>query len=134
MRTLLGPDTRFLYSVLIGLVAAGRLVELRVAGRNFRNLLARGGVEAAPEHYRWMVLLHTAFLVSCPLEVWFLGRPFLPALGLAMLLLVILAAILRWWVIVTLDGRWTTRIVCLPGVTPVTGGRTGFSAIPTIWR
>lgn len=122
MRALLGTDTRVLYTVLIGLVTAGRLVELRVAGRNFRKLLARGGVEAAPEHYRWMVLLHAAFLVSCPLEVWLLGRPFLPALGLPMLVLVVLAAVLRWWVIATLEGRWTTRIVCLPGVAPVTGG------------
>jgi methyltransferase len=122
MRALLGADTRVLFTVLIGLVAAGRLVELRIAGRNFRNLLARGGVEAAPEHYRWMVLLHAGFLFACPLEVWLLGRPFLPALGFPMLLLVILAAILRWWVIVTLDGRWTTRIVCLPGIGPITGG------------
>ncbi len=122
MRALLGLDTRVLYTILIGIIAAGRLVELRVAKRNFRALLARGGVEAAPEHYRWMVLLHTAFLIACPLEVWLLDRPFLPAFGLPMLLLAALAAALRWWVISTLDGRWTTRIVCLPGAPPVTGG------------
>jgi methyltransferase len=122
MRTLFGLDTRVLYTILIGMVAAGRLVELRIAGRNFRALLARGGVEAAPERYRWMVLLHTAFLIACPLEVWLLDRPFLPALGFPMLLFVVLAAALRWWVIATLDGRWTTRVVCLPGVAPVTGG------------
>lgn len=122
MRTVLGLDTRVLYSVLIGMVAAGRLFELRIAGRNYQALLDRGGVEAAPEHYRWMVLLHTAFLIACPLEVWLLGRPFIPSLAAVMLLLVALAAALRWWVIATLDGRWTTRIVCLPGVAPVTGG------------
>ena len=77
----------------------------------------------APGHYRWMVLLHTAFLVCCPLEVWLLGRPFLPWLGIPMLLLlVVLATGLRYWVITTLDGRWTTRIVVLPGASPVTGG------------
>ena len=122
MRALLGLDTRVLYTILIGMVAAGRLVELRIAGRNFRDLLARGGVEVAAEHYRWMVLLHTAFLIACPLEAWLLDRPFLPALGFLMLLLAVLAAALRWWVIATLDGRWTTRVVCLPGVAPVTGG------------
>jgi methyltransferase len=122
MRTLTGLDTRLLYAILIGLVAVGRLFELRIAGSNFRALLDRGGVEAAPEHYRWMVLLHTTFLIACPLEVWLLGRPFVPALAAAMLLLVVLAAALRWWVISTLHGRWTTRIVCLPGVAPVTGG------------
>ncbi|HEY9421060.1 MAG TPA: isoprenylcysteine carboxylmethyltransferase family protein [Thermoanaerobaculia bacterium] len=115
-------DSRVLYTALITLVAAGRLFELRVAKRNLRDLLARGGVEVAPEHYRWMVLLHTFFLVACPLEVWLLERPFLPWLGIPMLLLAVLAAGLRLWVIRTLDGRWTTRIVVLPRVTPVTGG------------
>jgi methyltransferase len=122
MRALLGLDTRVLYNILIGVVAAGRLVELRIAGRNFRALLSRGGVEITPGQYRWMVLLHASFLIACPVEVWLLDRPFLPALGFPMLLLVVLAAALRWWVIATLDGRWTTRVVCLPGVAPVTDG------------
>ncbi len=115
-------DTRVLYTAFIALVAAGRLIELRVAKRNLRALLARGGVEVAPEHYRWMVLLHTLFLLACPLEVWLLDRPFLTWLGIPMLLLAVLAAGLRLWVIRILDGRWTTRIVVLPQVTPVTGG------------
>jgi len=115
-------DTRVLYTFLVALVAAGRVAELRIASRNRRDLLARGGVEVAPGHYRWMVLQHAAFLVCCPLEVWGLGRPFLPALGIPMLLLVVLATGLRYWVITTLGGRWTTRIVVLPGSSPVTGG------------
>jgi methyltransferase len=115
-------DTRRLYTLLVALIAAGRLVELRIAARNRRDLLARGGIEVAPEHYPWMVLLHTAFLASCPLEVWLLGRPFVPALGSPTLLLVGLATGLRYWAIRTLDGRWTTRIVVLPGAPPVTGG------------
>ncbi len=115
-------DTRVLYTLLVALVALGRLFELRVASRNRQRLLARGGVEIAPGHYPWMVALHTAFLVSCPLEVWLLRRPFLPVLAGAMLFFLVAAAALRWWVISTLDGRWTTRIVVLAGVPPVTGG------------
>jgi len=115
-------DTRILYTVLVALVALGRLFELRIASRNRRRLLARGGVEVAPGHYPWMVGLHTALLISCPLEVWLLRRPFVPLLAGSMLLLLVLAGALRWWVIETLDGRWTTRIVVLPGVPPVTGG------------
>lgn len=115
-------DSRILYTLLVALVALGRLFELRIAGRNLRRLIERGGVEAAPGHYRWMVLLHAAFLAACPLEAWLLDRPFLLALAAAMLPLVLLATALRYWVISTLDGRWTTRIVCLPGVPPVTGG------------
>ncbi len=115
-------DTRVLYTLLVALVALGRLIELRIAARNRRALIARGGVEAAPGHYRWMVFLHTAFLVGCPLEVWLFGRPFLAWLGIPMLFLVVLATGLRYWVIRTLDGRWTTRIIVLPGSSPVTGG------------
>jgi methyltransferase len=115
-------DSRTLYTALVAAVAAGRLIELRIAERHRRALLARGAVEVAPGHYRWMVLLHTAFLIACPLEVWLLGRPFLPALGIPMLLVLILAMALRWWVIATLGERWTTRILCLPGVAPVAGG------------
>jgi methyltransferase len=119
---ILGLDSRILYIALVAVMAVGRLVELRIAKRNLRALLARGGVEAAPGHYRWMVLLHAGFLAACVLEVWLLDRPFLPALGLPMLVLVVAATALRYWVISTLDGRWTTRIVVLPGATPVTGG------------
>ncbi len=120
--TLLGIDTRLLYTGLVGLVAVARLVELRIAKRNVRNLLAQGGVEAAPGHYPVMVLLHTGFLLACPLEVWLLDRTFRPALAAPMLVLLGLAAALRSWVIASLDGRWTTRIICLPGVPPVLGG------------
>lgn len=115
-------DTRLLYTALVAAVALGRLAELRIAKRNFQSLLARGGVEAGAEHYRWMVLLHVLFLVACPLEVWLLRRPFIPALAAVMLVLLVLAAWLRWWVISSLAGRWTTRVVVLPGVAPVTGG------------
>jgi methyltransferase len=115
-------DTRLLYTALVLVVALGRLAELRIASRNFKSLVARGGMEAGAEHYRWMVLLHVLFLAACPLEVWLLGRPFIPALAAVMLVLLILAALLRWWVISALEGRWTTRVVVLPGMPPVTRG------------
>lgn len=116
-------DTRLLlYTFLVAAVALGRLIELRIAERHRRSLLARGGVEAGAGHYPWMVALHMAFLFSCPLEVWLLDRPFLPALAAAMLALLLGAVALRWWVIATLGERWTTRILILPGASPVTGG------------
>ena len=115
-------DTRLLYTILVAAVAAGRLIELRIAERHRRSLLARGGAEAGAGHYPWMVALHTAFLFACPLEVWFLDRPFIPLLAAAMLALLLGAMALRWWVIATLGERWTTRILILPGAPPVTGG------------
>jgi methyltransferase len=115
-------SSRWLYTALVGVVAAQRLTELAVSRRNVARLLAAGGVEVGRSHYPWMVLLHTTFLLSCLLEVWGLERPFSWGLGAAMLVALVAAAALRGWVIFTLGGRWSTRVVCLPGVAPIRGG------------
>ena len=115
-------DTRTLFTALVILAAVGRLLELRVANRNRRRLLARGGIEMGSGHYPWMVALHTVWLISCLAEVWLLDRPFLPWLGIPALAVFLGAFALRYWVISTLGERWTTRIVLLPGVPPITGG------------
>lgn len=122
MSQLAGIDSRLLYTGLVALVAAMRLVELRISRRNTASLLAAGAREAGAGHYPVMVLLHAAFLAAGPLEVWLLGRPFLPALAAAMLALLAAGFALRWWVIRTLGGRWTTRVLVLPGSPPVATG------------
>lgn len=122
MTTIAGLDTRLLYTALVALVAAERLAELALAKRNLGRALARGGVEVGAGHYPWMVALHTALILACPLEVWLLDRPFVPALALVALALLLVAGGLRAWVISTLGERWTTRVVVVPGDPPVTGG------------
>lgn len=115
-------DTRWLYTLLVGLVAAERGVELFISRRNLRWALRHGGYEVGSAHYPWMVVLHLAFLAACPLEVWLLRRPFHPFLAGVMMVLLGGAMALRYWVLATLKERWTTRVICLPGVPPVTRG------------
>jgi methyltransferase len=115
-------DSRVLYIGLVALVAVLRLVELAISRRHIAKLRARGAVEVGAEHYPWMVAVHTAFLVACPLEVWFLSRPVIPLVALGSLVLLLLAAALRYWVIATLGDRWSTRVVVVPGEPPVTTG------------
>lgn len=110
------------FVVLVGLVAAERLFELRLARRNAVWALARGGIERGRGHYPMMAAMHTLFLVSAPLEVVLLDRPFNPALGLVMLAVVGSTMALRYWVIATLGPRWNTRVICVPGLPPVTSG------------
>jgi methyltransferase len=119
---LFGVDTRLLFTALVALVAVQRLVELRVARRNLRRKLAAGGVEVGAGHYPVMVGLHTLFLVSCVAEVWFLRRPFVPWLAFAMLAVLVAASGLRWWVVRSLGGAWTTRVVVVPGAPLVASG------------
>ena len=105
-------DTRLAFVGLVGLVAVQRLVELRVSNQHVRLALARGGIEAGADTYRWMVALHATALAAAPLEVLLCRRPWIPRLGLVMLILLAAAQVLRYWAIRTLGPQWMTRVVC----------------------
>ncbi len=115
-------DSRSLYLGLIALVAVQRLAELALSKRNLARALAAGGREVGSGHYPTMVVLHTAFLIACPLEVYALDRPFVSALAIVSGAVLLLATALRYWAIGTLGERWNTRIVVLPGAPAVVGG------------
>jgi methyltransferase len=110
------------YAVLIALVAAERLAELRVSKRNIAWAVRNGGQEFGFDHYPRMVLLHVGLLVACLVEVEVFDRPFVPWLGWTMLALVVAAQALRWWCIRTLGPRWNTRVVVVPGLPLVRTG------------
>jgi methyltransferase len=111
-----------LFTILVGAVALERVAELVVAKRNLAWSLARGGQESGFAHYPFMVALHTGLLAGCVLEVWLGPRPFLPALGFPMLVLVFASQALRWWCIRTLGPQWNTRVIVVPGAGRITGG------------
>ena len=110
------------YLALIAAVAVERVAELVVSKRNLAWSRERGGTEFGAGHYPVMVVLHTALLVGCVVEVVALHRPFLPALGWSMLAVVVATQVLRWWCISTLGRQWNTRVVVVPGAERVTGG------------
>lgn len=118
------------YTLLIGAVAAERVAELVVSQRNLTWSRERGGQEAGAGHYPAMVVLHTALLAGCLVEVAVLDRPFIPWLGWPMLAIVVAAQGLRWWCISTLGHQWNTRVVVVPGAPRVTGGPYRFFAHP----
>jgi methyltransferase len=110
------------YVLLIAAVGVERIVELVVAERNRRWSRERGGTEFGARHYPVMVVLHTGLLIGCLLEVLLAHRPFVAALGLPMLALVVAAQLLRWWCINTLGRQWNTRVIVVPGAARITGG------------
>ena len=110
------------FTVLVGLVAIERLVELVVSKRNAAWSLARGGRETGRGHYAVMVVLHTGLLVGMLVEAW-VRRPAVPvALAASMLVLAIGSQALRWWCITTLGRRWNTRVIVVPDLPLVAGG------------
>jgi methyltransferase len=113
---------------IVLLVAAQRLVELVIARRNTARLLAQGAVEHGRGHYPLIVLLHVAWLVTLPVVVPADRWPSPWLLGLFLLL-----QPLRMWVIASLGGRWTTRVIVLPGVSPVCRGPYRRIRHPNYW-
>jgi len=101
---------------ILGLVTLERLGELAVAQRNTRRLLAVGGVESGAEHYPVIVGLHAAWLAGLWAIAW--REPVQPLWLAAFLGL----QALRAWTLATLGGRWTTRIITVPGETLVRRG------------
>lgn len=118
------------YLLLIGLTALERLAELVVSRRNAAWSFARGGIEVGTGHFPYMVVLHTLFLVACPVEVLLLNRGFTPWLGGTMVLACVGTQALRWWCITSLGRRWNTRVIIIPGMPPVQAGPYRFMKHP----
>ena len=112
--------TRVAFCALIAAVALERLLELAIARRNAAWAFERGGVESGRGHFPLMALLHAGLLAGAVTEVWVLDRPFLPAVGLGMLVLVIACQALRYWCISSLGRQWNTRVIVVPGLPRVT--------------
>jgi len=119
-------------ALILGLVTAQRLGELVLARRNTRRLQAQGGYEVGAAHYPLIVALHAAWLVG----LWYLAVAHAPAgqeVNLLCLAVFVVLQLGRVWVIASLGGRWTTRIIVLRGAPLVRRGPYRFLAHPNYW-
>jgi len=94
---------------ILALVTLQRLVELYIAQRNTRKLLARGAYEAGSGHYWVIVVFHAAWLIG----LWILARD--NPVNWTWLFIFLAIEAMRGWVVAALGERWTTRIIVLPG-------------------
>jgi methyltransferase len=105
----------------VALVAVQRIFELFLARRNERRARARGAVERGEGHYLFIVSLHVLWLVSTLVEGSLRG-PELPALWPVPLALFLLVQPLRYWALFSLGESWNTKILVVPGASPVRKG------------
>jgi methyltransferase len=110
--------------LIIAFVTAERALELWLARRNTARLIALGATEVAAGHYPAIVALHAAWLLGLWVVAW--NRP----VQLMWLGGYIVLEGLRAWVLATLRGRWTTRIIVQPGAALVRDGPYRFMAHP----
>lgn len=111
--------------LFLGFVAAlgvQRLFELRLSRRNERMIRQSGGGEHSPETYRWIVTLHAAWFAAMLLEVFAGRRKFHPRLALPAFGVFAAGQALRLTAIRTLGWRWSTRVMTVPGASPVRRG------------
>jgi methyltransferase len=85
--------------VLITIIIMQRLLELRHANANLAWAKANGGKEFSPEHYPYMVALHSSWLG-----------------------LFLIAQVLRYIIISSLGKLWNTRIIIVPNAKLVRSG------------
>lgn len=101
---------------MLGFLTLQRGVELAIATRNTKRLLANGGHEVGADHYPVMVALHATWLAT----LWWFGHG--NALVVPFVVAFVFLQLGRLWVLATLGPRWTTRIIIVPGLQPVTRG------------
>ncbi len=96
--------------LVVGFLVFQRLVELAIARRNHRYLLARGAVEFGQRHYAALVAFHAGWLLALVVAID-------PATAVSPLLLALFALLEcgRVWVIASLGRHWTTRVMVVPG-------------------
>lgn len=114
--------SRAAYVGLVAVVAALRLVELRISKRNQQNMVERGAKKAADPRFPAMVAVHTFVLAGAVSEVVFLERPFFPVLASVMGALFLAANGLRWWVIRTLGAHWNVQVMDSARLGVITSG------------
>ncbi len=105
----------------ITFVIVQRLLELRVAKRNEAWARSQGAIEHAPEHYPWMVAMHSAWILATFFESLARGSQFGPFWFL-WLSIFVLAQFGRYWAISSLGQFWNTRILIVPGAKLVRRG------------
>jgi methyltransferase len=106
------------------LLAVGllRIFELRVSHRHRQEMMAQGATKVDEPQFRWIVFVHTAVLIGAALEVVLLHRPFLPVLGISMLVIFIAANLVRLWVVRTMGTHWNVQVMNSTGFGVVTSG------------
>lgn len=109
-----------LFSILVSIVIAQRLIELFIAKQNQKWAEEHGGIEYGRGHYKYIVMLHVAFFVSLIIE-HFVKPSLIP--GWYLFFIVFLAAqCLRVWSLMSLGKHWNTRVIVIPNKEKVVNG------------
>lgn len=109
------------FVILIAVIILQRIAELRIAKRNEKIAIGKGAVEYDKNGYKYIVLMHTLFLVSIVVEFIFFNRT-INTYWYIFLLIYLLVQVLRYWCIFSLGVFWNTKILVVHGGIKVNKG------------
>lgn len=117
-----------IFYLILTFVIIQRVVELFIAKRNEKVMLAKGAYEVGATHYPFMILLHVSFFVFLLIEVNFFKS--IGTVNFNLLIVFLLLQMLRVWCLVSLGPFWNTKIIILPGAEVVVKGPYSFLRHP----
>ncbi len=111
-----------LYLALVTATVIQRIYELFLSARNEKILKSQGAIEIGHSHFIYMKALHALWPIACVIEALFQkSAPNLWVMGIFAAIF-FTGQMLRIIAIKTLGGRWSVKILVIPGARPVTGG------------
>jgi methyltransferase len=106
------------FIIFISVFIAQRISELFIARRNEQWLRAKGAIEYGKSHYPFIVLLHFFFILSLIFE-YIQKKTEIDVLFLILFIILLSAKI---WTIASLGKYWDTKILRIPGMSPIKKG------------
>lgn len=110
------------YLLLLAAFLVRKIFDQVRSRRHATALAHSGAVRRGDRGLIGFWLAHLAFFILVPLELYVRRPPFVPALGIPMLVLFAAALLLRWWSVRLLAANWTSRIAVSSDFHPVTRG------------
>jgi methyltransferase len=113
---------------VLALIIVQRLVELAIANRNSKRLLAEGWREVGADNYWLFIVLHVTWLAAIAFFTPLHRPPYWPLVGVLVLL-----QLGRAWVMASLGPLWTTRIITRDDAPLTRRGPFQFNRHPAYW-
>ena len=114
--------TKYIFIGIVVAVILQRLLEVRLSDRHKAEILKRGGQEHGDNLLGAVKVLQVSWWVAMIVEVWYLGRPFIPVLAVIALTATMTGQVLRYLSMQALEWRWTLPIMTVPGMPVVESG------------
>lgn len=111
-----------LFSCIVAVIIAQRLLELKISKRNVAVLLAQGAKEQPAFYYRLVIVLQIFWFLAMLGEVWIFNRPFLPLLATIAIFTTLVGQYLRYLSMLALGSRWTLPVMILPEASIIKSG------------